>query len=93
MSLQFVENKSGETPLAKIVAKFATDMFDSPNDGLSDNLTLETIRMFDKPEMFDSSLVRMIESKSFLNAGTSAILMTSVRQSIFLKNTRLGKAF
>jgi hypothetical protein len=93
-NLAFVEtDKNGDNPTATIVAK----LVDSPEnltDDLSDTLTLETIRMSDKSdlsEMLDPAKVRMVECRSFLNAGAAAILITSVKQRLFLKTTRLGK--
>ena len=88
-SLAFSEtDKNGEFPGASIVAK--TD------DGLSDSLTLETIRLLDKsslPDGFDPATVRVVETRSFLEAGGAAILLTSVKDRLFLKTTRLGKTF
>ena len=87
-ALNFVEaDLNGATPSARIEAKI---------DDLSENLTVETIRLLDKseiPKVFDqdSSFVRVVQSKSYLNSGSAAVLLTSVRERLFLKTTRLGK--
>ena len=89
-TLNFVETDSnGTTPFAKIESKVSDS---------SENLTVETIRLSDESETAakvfesdESSFVRMVESKSYLNAAAAAILLTSVRKRIFLNSTRLGK--
>jgi hypothetical protein len=85
-SLAFAETDlTGESPEASVSAKA---------DDLPDNPTVETIRLWGKSEtlkLVDSPSVRVVECRSFLSAGTAAILMTSVRQRLFLKSTRLCK--
>jgi hypothetical protein len=87
-ALNFVETDlNGATPSARIEAKI---------DDLSENLTVETIRLLDKseiPKVFDqdSSFVRVVQSKSYLNSGSAAVLLTSVQERLFLKTKRLGK--
>ena len=92
-NLKVVESDlTGAKPSATIDASVC----DFDVEDFSSNLTVESIRLLDKseiPKVFEKEVefVRMVESKSYLSAGTLAILLTSVRKRLFLPTTRLGK--
>ena len=88
-----------EAPKAAITANFEGQNFD-----LSNNLTLETIRMLDKcevPELTIESEVgegpkklvdafKIVETCCYISNGCVALLLDSVRKRLFLKSTRLA---
>ena len=86
-----------EAPKASITATFEGQNFD-----LSNNLTLENIRMLDKHEIPEIDVqnkdnneslaenFKIVETSCYISSGCVALMLDSVRKRLFLKSTRIA---